>query len=939
MENERQLFDWRAHKDTDAMQLRQDAPSLSRPGSPQKPIITLPDIPEATPGPNAFAQQAARMERHRLDGNAFYQQEVQRRRVTPPTDVHPALRARGPSDHPPPSGLQIPEQRGSTVTTMSPFINAGNEKTPLLKPAPSSRAAQLVEPDMRGSIGECHERMVHELSGGDRERMPEYVYSPQTDNMYGFGQPSSTPRRQRPTLPKQVLSDVEAPPKSPKKSFFEKFGMSKLLGASPSPSMSTLASSTSNRDSNELPPKAQAVLGASPPKTYVSRSPSKQRKGMFSGRKSTDTRSSLDANVSKVSLIRKAGPAESGLHSRPSSTQKTPQTGYSDPPLTGTTQVNKTPQTGFSDSTHYSGHAGARMPSQTFSEQGGTNNERDKKCTIVRSQSLKYFDHAPPPTPPAKNTPPNAKAKLDGTTLPTTRQRMHGAAGRRLPFAEATRTSTSDPAGFVSVGASLSPTRFGSYGHKETPRLVTRPSIYSMHASVVPELNDATTFEEMKARVDGLGLEGFSMPSENQSHATHDLIYSPSIYSIEWGPGARPQSVLRSPKKGQTPLIEHMPVLRERPLRNDSRAHCNKISNSSEPSIRTVEICYPDMKSNRSFKEITPLLKQPPNTASHRRSHGGLYAEEDLPEHGRTHSRDHSESPRQAADNSSWLSKEGSVDASLFAVPIDEHSREKQHASPASFNHPSAMPSPLQYLPASTYVAPPTQKTGGRQVDAERHTESPAELHHSTAGLGIRDVSGFAPGSPSRNNNLLDNAPLLEARSSLRNRASPRPSINSFLDDADADVDPRKQGTGGQAPDKLDQMLEILSRLNARNEDFASMRDEMRVSNNRLDKRLAAVEGLRTSPLPASPTDISAFSDDVHAQDARQRVVTGDAHDFYRHRPSPPNTATEASSETSAPAESEAIAELRETKKRLEEMLNGYAAKLEEMERKLGNSA
>ena len=154
----------------DEMQMKSSAAFLSH--SPaKKPPIRLEDIPEATPGPNAFAQEAARMEQYRLDTNAFYQQEVQKRKVTPPTAIHPALRPRSNSDPPTPPRL-------SDCTTMSPFINVGRraENSPPLKLMPDS--ASDAEPTQRGYIEELKEQALHERSISKEERIPVFVPTP-----------------------------------------------------------------------------------------------------------------------------------------------------------------------------------------------------------------------------------------------------------------------------------------------------------------------------------------------------------------------------------------------------------------------------------------------------------------------------------------------------------------------------------------------------------------------------------------------------------------------------------------------------------------------------------------------------------------------------------------------------------------------------------------
>ena len=367
------------------MRIKENAPSILRPSSPMGKLkVRLEDIPEASPGPNAFAQQAARMDGYRQDGNAFYQQEAQKRRITPPTEVHPALRTRSVSDPPTPP-------RESSCTTMSPFINAGKEKqhSPPLKLVPSN--ASMAEPTRRGYIEERYEQLQHKRNGNVEERTPVFIPTPKIAST-DWAKPADASNKRA----DNEVTFAEPPAKTPKKGLREWLKLSTNFRGMSSPS--TLASLPESEAGGKMPVKAQAVLGASPTKKRSSfgstpskpdipRSPSK-RKGLFSRKNSNIA----DINVSNASVT----------HTSTESEQPAPTT----------STVANTPQTAISDPTHYS-YQSTRIASQSHSDTGPAQETQANKCAIARSQSLKYFDHAVPPTPPAKNTPPDEKARRE----------------------------------------------------------------------------------------------------------------------------------------------------------------------------------------------------------------------------------------------------------------------------------------------------------------------------------------------------------------------------------------------------------------------------------------------------------------------------------------------------------------------------------------------
>lgn len=789
---------------------------------------------------------------------------------------------------------------------MSPFINAGLEKqeSPPLKLVPSD--ADMAMPTSRGCIEERHEQWVHEHFGSGEDRTPVFVPTPKVPSC-DFAKPSGPPKK---GVAKE-LTFADLPAKTPKRGFLERLKISTNLRGTHSPSTSTLSSMQDFEVQENMPAKAQAVLGASPPKGRNSlgsstsrismpRSPSK-RKGLFS-RKNVGV---PDINASKASF---ATSAESD-HPPPtaSTVTKTPQTAISDPThYSFQSKHTRTPQTAISDSNHYSFQS-MRTVSQTLSDKGTTQPHEAKKCAVVRSQSLKYFDHGAPPTPPAKNTPPSEKAKREAACT---------AKSSRLPFHEGNVTSPKVPDGIVSTSGRLSPTRFGSYGHRETATLVTRPSVYSLHASVVPDMMEATTFEEMKARFDGLALEGFSTPEENMRSPIASVKYTPSIYSTDWA--ARPSSafaavspqVQREPRESQTPS-----------------SHTKGSSSNGE-----IPVFYPDLARDLSMNAITPVSRTNGLSGSERRP-DREHLDPKLPWEGHTGSRGHSISPRQ------------SVGSTIFTPHVDDDVKDTFYDSPTSFSHASATPSPLHTLPATVYKPPPRQSSkqdkysGGFVI--KRGAPGDNVL---SSGLGIvQNASRSNSASPSRRNEIFENAPALRAHAGNAGyvHRSPSPQDQSTGVDFNdlVDVDPQKQSPAKSTPiDKLDRMIEMLNTLNARNSDIANIRDEMRSSNVRLGQRLAAIERSSPTPPPSyNHEDESAATNEMSGRGSAQshRVPTQVAHEFYR---SAEVTQDEEEEDPAAAelAESSTIAELKETNRRLLEMVGGFAEKIQALEKKVG---
>jgi hypothetical protein len=695
---------------------RSPSPSRRSGGTP------LPDIPEAspapvrpkparpvTPGPNSWAIQAEKFDKHRLQSNAFYQQEMAKRKLTPPTAIHPAFRANfcleSSVAHTGPTRI-----RDSGLTTMSPFMQAIGltpPTPPMLVPTDCFQAL----PTDRGFIEEHREQIQHRNSGIESDRTPVFVYTPKVSSSeFSKSTIHATPKKKKVGVLDWVASSEQT--KSPRKGLLGKLGFT-----TPGVSQPT-ASSTSQADSRgynvggeTLPPKAKAVLSSSPLKANLGRTPSKKHKGLFSWKTSDQPYVDVHkvAPASAPTEPRSAGALTVNFSD---STGKTPQTTH----------------TAFSDPTYDRHGPSKRAVSQTHSEKGGFKQQvKDKgknACGVSRTQSLQYIDRTKPPTPPAKNTPPHekafraqqeAKARLImNHHQMTSEQRSANIIKSMTPKKEMSQTPVSKltsplhndifeddtpthgTARLVGADGRTSPTRYGTYARKEVPTIVKRPSVYSISASLYPDLQDECSFEEMKKVTDGLGLEGLSELPENFYNRSPKITYSASDYADEIGP--RPSSIIQtSPSMmlHQTGMFKESPSLpavwqRHRPT--PSRTPLQEKKSGS--SHGTIPLVYPDLASDPSRTYLGKALR------THHRSNSDIQ----FPVHSRTHSSNKNGSPPR---------KPTDVDFSLLDedVPL----------SPPSYSCPSAMPSPLQILPPSAY-------TSTRKANVEASPTSPCSI-------------------------------------------------------------------------------------------------------------------------------------------------------------------------------------------------------------------
>lgn len=462
-------------------------------------------IDTSRPPRNAFAEEELRLHRHRLAGNAFYQEAFTQRKHTPPTVMHPAFRfdtdlyniAQAlPEWHPDMDNrqrlLEMEEvsphrARCSNNTTMSSFINAGVEERPAspeirLAPTPSTSHVAT----MRNEFEERSAANRHPADSGRDDYITTTRHSPKTTGR-SFHHHSKS------------MEDVDTTktPVSPKKSLLDRFRPTRrgAVPLQPLPSMNGFDSSLN------MPAKARAVLVAPPPSQALPRSPSK--KGFWSRRKQS---------LGEVAGTHPADPVS-----------------LKAPPRQAVSLSNRNGLPGY-----------------------------------TRSHSLDYVDNTVPPTPPAKDTPPEEKAKHDIVSKPV------------IALDDNTPTRKT---GFLSLNGRTSPNKFGGYSKRDVPRLVTQPSTRSFRASVVPSVMDGNEFDEASWRINALGLDGLDLPADLRHHA---LDYSPSIYSTAgWG---------------------------REPIATPNRHRKSKsASDTSTSAMDNISIVYPELARDPSYPSMVAL--------------------------------------------------------------------------------------------------------------------------------------------------------------------------------------------------------------------------------------------------------------------------------------------------------------------------------------------
>lgn len=793
----------------------------SRPGSPTRHNIkTLPDIPgvvastttRPTPGPNAFAQQADRMEKHKLEGNAFYQQEVAKRKATPPTMLHPALRSRSDFQPASPRGPEMMQVRDSGVTTMSAFIDAGKENSPPLKLLPPDSGAF---PTRRGVMEEQREQLGPH-GPEDEAQTPVYKYTPKIPASSQFsksvGSATATPRKKGRVSDTAMIIGEQAG--SPKKGLLEKLRLPNLRNT-PTQSTANLTSKSQYDLQDSVPPKAKAVLGNSPPKSKIPRSPSK-RMAFFSRKHSEPVGSNVLKHDAAAQTVDREPQSSS-------TAGKTPQTAS-----TANFSECHTARTAQSDPTYNRQHESKRVVSQSQSERGA-DKSHNSQCMVSRSQSLQYFNRERPPTPPAKNTPPHEKERKESTVHKEhqPQEALRIPSLRHEPSLQ-DDTPTRETVRLIQDGRT-SPTRFGGYAHVENPTVVKKPSVYSMHASVFPDLADASHYDEMKAPVDGLGLEGLSDLPESFYQRNPNITYSPSIYSNAWAssPHARflsTPNLTEDHNRVEASTAAQASIERHRPTASTQTSDTKK----SFSSNGTIPFVYPELASDPS---VTPEAWQTQFAEHEDRSR----ATGNASLHGRAQSLGHNHYTRDSM-------------SSIFARSAEDLSN--QGSLSPMVNHPSAAPSPLQYLPATVYTPPPRKIKGAATFEQTPTAGEGSPLARMGNELsGERDRTNMFKPTIKRQSNPFDNLPSFPVRNNSALSGRSTSPHNSQSDSDTTDTDPTKitptspsfpNGISSAQDTKMDAIMAMLSGLTSQNENISRMRDDICALNARL--------GQHTSP-------------------------------------------------------------------------------------------
>ncbi|KAK5006015.1 hypothetical protein LTR60_006089, partial [Cryomyces antarcticus] len=234
-----------------------------------------------------------------------------------------------------------------------------------------------------------------------------------------------------------------------------------------------------------------------------------------------------------------------------------------------------------------------------------------EKSTLTRSQSLHYFNTIPP-TPPAKNTPPDRKSgasavQQDAPSVTRTRSLKRQSGSRDL----------NSPREMISGDGRLSPTRYGGYGSKEYISLIEKvPSFHSMRGSIQEPASSAPIMAEANYSP----AEPVGRWSEGQIHAWQtqngllpggylpQTFYSPSIYSS--GFGTRPTATMPPPPHQRAEMGKPVAFyLQPSPQFHDVPAtRIIHPSSSSEASIPVIWQGTADELDGQPAFRVSPIL-------------------------------------------------------------------------------------------------------------------------------------------------------------------------------------------------------------------------------------------------------------------------------------------------------------------------------------------
>lgn len=707
--------------------------------TPALNALPPPPAPAVTPGPNAFALRAAEVDNHRLRSNAFYQQatmiENQRRQelrdvemanieLTPPTAIHPAFRENFRlGDTSPCSNLMA--NQAAFAKARSPIFKVGQTPPLILIPEEGFQG----NPTDRSLIEGLHEELEPEQSGNEPIRIPVLEYTPKLRS-------SEFSKSVGPTTPQKKKSGVlgwvtnAEQPGSPRKGIFEKLGLTTTRASQASNPTSSSLTTRGDSGGEALPPKAKAVLSTTPQKTTLGRSPSKKL-GMFA-RKASDAVFSSEMTKARRSLgneQQSAGPSTRKVNFSASVGSKTP----------AREQRPKARRI-------------ASQPQPKHEQNDDKLANQDDVSAVLRTQSLQYFDRLNPPTPPAKNTPPHEKklkaeqeeadrileahkarsesqaailnkmSQRKPVVTTTPKREMQQTAESKLTSPLHHRifeddTPTRETFKLIGADGRTSPTKYGSYAHKNLPTIVKTPSVYSMHASYFADLHEEHSFEEVKKCADDFGLDGLRENPENYYQGDLNVVHSPSIYEDDWSTKGSISNQASSdtlhytgmfkPSPSMPDVLEHVRQLPPPALPKQARQLPTRIptptkkspltrarTSSRSSSKGSIPLVYPGLASDPSRINLLEGLNIRRGSASDSRTH--------LPLHLRSNPDDpHRDSL-----------------TTLFQKSIED----PPQLSPDSFSHPSAKPSPL-YSPSSPAFSrevpsTPPRKGGDESADA-----------------------------------------------------------------------------------------------------------------------------------------------------------------------------------------------------------------------------
>ena len=710
-----------------------------------------------TPGPNAFALRAAEVNAHRLRGNAFYQQataaEDARRQdeetasrlgLTAPTASHPAFRENFRlGDTSPRSNLMANQM----AVTKAESLPLKPDQTPPLQLIP--KEGFQGHPTERSLIEGFHEELEPKDSSNETGRAQVFKHTPKLrSSEFSESSGPTTPQKKKGGVFNLLANEDQ--PGSPKKGIFEKFRRTAArTPQAPNPT-SSYSIARGDGGGEALPPKAKAVLSTIPQKNTLGRSPSKKLGQL--ARKASDAVFLSEMTKARRSL---------GNELQATSAQRV---NFSASVGTNTRNAN------------FSASVGSRTPArelrpkvkriasqpqpqlQTEQDEGKLADHADI-TGVLRAQSLQYFDRQNPPTPPAKNTPPHEKKlkaeqeEVDRLLAAIKERSEHQAEilnkmTQRKPVVTATPTremqqkaeskltsplhhrvfedDTPTRETFKLIGADgrTSPTKFGTYAHKNLPTIVKAPSIHSMYGACYPDLREEHSHEEVKKRVDGLGLDGLREIPENYYKGNFNVTHSPTIREDDWSINANTSNqasadTLHStgmfqPSPSVPDVLEHVRQLSS-PALPASAAQARQLSSKIPMPFKVSPSITARTSSRTSSKGTIPLFY--PGLAS---DPSRMNLLEDLDNH-----RGSAPGTRPRLHNHFRMDVDDDHPDSLMNVS-DESDMDLPQLSPDdAYSHPSARPSPLR-SPSSPEFSPVAHSTPPRKGDNGALSASPS---------------------------------------------------------------------------------------------------------------------------------------------------------------------------------------------------------------------